>query len=149
MPLVCVVVRFWTSKNGEKKTTDKQTDMATSGTEKDKNTKHAQIKSAVQKTEKTQQMSRQTCADLVSPAYIRKSVVGFALFRPTSYCLQKMFFGAPPKLPPPNEATARNSLKSSLPHSHSARSIHRDTPTYHNVSDFWLSSSSTSPFPKP
>ena len=52
MPLVCVVVRFWTSKNGEKKTTDKQTDMATSGTEKDKNTKHAQIKSAVQKTEK-------------------------------------------------------------------------------------------------
>ena len=42
---------------------DKQTDiMATSGTEEDKNTKHAQIKSAVQKTEKTRQMSRQTCS---------------------------------------------------------------------------------------
>ncbi len=51
-----------------KKTTDntnRQTYMATSGTEKDKNTKHAQIKSAAQKTEKTRQMSRQTAADLV------------------------------------------------------------------------------------
>jgi uncharacterized membrane protein len=36
--------------------------MATSGTEKDKNKNHAQIKSVVQKTEKTRQMSRQTCS---------------------------------------------------------------------------------------